>query len=63
MANEEIVIDVSETGDVKVEGVGIAGPDCVKLTAGLEAALGTVTKRVKKPEFHRTATVARKAGV
>jgi len=58
----EIRIDISETGDVKIEGIDIAGPDCVKLTAEIEAALGTVVKTVKKPEYHRTATVKRTVG-
>ena len=59
---EEIEILISPTGDVKVEGKGIAGPDCVLLTKELEDALGTVEKRVKKAEYHQPREILRKAG-
>lgn len=54
---QEIIIDISPTGDVNVEGKNIDGPDCKKLTEGIETALGTVTHTVKKPEYHRTRNV------
>ncbi len=59
---EEILIDVSPTGDVKIEGKGIAGSDCTALTKELEEALGTVTKRELKPEFHRQRSISKKVG-
>ncbi len=58
---QEIVIDISATGDVQVEGVGIQGPDCKLLTKEIESALGEVTKTVKKAEYHQAKTVLRKA--
>lgn len=51
---EEINIDIGPNGDVTIEGHNIEGPDCKMLTKEIEAALGTVTQTVKKPEFHRT---------
>lgn len=63
MPNEEIVIDVSPTGDVTVEGKNIEGSDCKALTREIEQALGTVTATKLKPEYHRTRAVRRKAGV
>ena len=60
---QEIIIEISPTGDVKVEGKNIEGPDCKKLTAEIEQALGSVQSVKHKPEFHRQrqATITRKA--
>ena len=55
--NEEIIIEIGPNGDVTVEGKGIKGPDCIKLTAAIEEALGDVTKTVKKPEYHQLSKV------
>ena len=60
---EEIIIDISSNGDVKIEGVNIKGPDCVKLTAEIEKALGDVDKRTLKSAFHEQPQVLRKVGV
>jgi len=62
-SGEEVVCIIEENGeDVRIEGVGIAGPDCERLTKPLEDALGGgVVKRVKKPEYHKTVTRGRKA--
>jgi hypothetical protein len=46
---QEIIIDISPTGDIKLEGNNIEGPDCKKLTEGIEEALGVVTASKKKP--------------
>ncbi len=59
---QEIVIDISPTGDVQVEGVGIAGPDCKLLTKEIESALGEVTKSIKKAEYHQRPKILRKTG-
>ena len=59
---QEIDIVIEPNGDVTVEGKGIVGPECETLTKEIEQALGSVQKRVKKPEYHRTATNTRKAG-
>lgn len=62
MPNEEIVIDIAANGDFTVEGKNIEGPDCMKLTAEIEDALGERTKVTKKPEFSRSRAVPRKVG-
>ena len=59
---EEILIDIAPNGDVKVEGHGIKGPDCVKLTAEIEKALGTVESKRLKADYHAPRQVLRKAG-
>ena len=60
--NETIIINIAENGDVQVEGKGIKGPDCVKLTAEIEKALGEVTKRTKTAEYHEQPKILRKVG-
>lgn len=59
MKTIEIIID--EHGNPTIEGKGFTGPECEAFTESLENALGDVTKRVKKPEYHRTVPVERKA--
>ena len=59
---EEILIEIGANGEVTVEGNGIVGPDCVKLTEALEDALGDVTKRTKKAEYSQARQALRKAG-
>lgn len=58
----EFIIDIDETGNVRVEGKGISGPECVKLTEDLEKALGDVEKKTLKPDYRLTTPVLRKAG-
>jgi hypothetical protein len=58
---EEIIIDIDERGNVRIEGKGFSGPDCVKFTEELENALGTVEKRELKPEYRHSAPLLRKA--
>lgn len=53
MRTIEIVVQLD--GQVKIEAVGFQGPDCEKATAFLEKALGTVTSKAKKPEYHQRA--------
>ena len=57
---QSIDIVIEPNGDVKVEGKGFAGGDCVKFTKGIEDALGDQTSRVLKPEFRLVA--AKKVG-
>ena len=55
-----IEIIVSPSGEVSIDAVGFKGADCEKATAYLEAALGVVGKKTKKPEYtqraHKQAT-------
>ena len=50
-----IEIIVSTTGEFTIEGVGFKGAGCEKATKFLEEALGVVSTKVKKPEFHQQA--------
>ena len=52
-----IEIVVSTTGEFTIEGVGFKGAGCEKATKFLEEALGVVSTKVKKPEFHQQAVV------
>ena len=52
MREEKILIKISEDGSVSLEVIGVKGKSCVDLTKDLEEALGVVTKRVNKKEFH-----------
>ena len=54
-----IEIIVSPTGEFTIEGVGFKGSDCEQATQFLEAALGVVNSKVKKPEFHQQARSTR----
>ena len=55
MKTKTIVVEIDETGGVKIEGHGFVGADCAKATAFLETALGKKTGDVKKPEYNQTA--------
>lgn len=52
---QQVIVDVSPEGDVKVEAKGVVGSGCQKLTEAIERAIGTTTKDQKKPEFHQSA--------
>ena len=51
--NKTIEIIIGTTGEIQINAVGFKGPDCEQATAFLEEALGTVGKKVKKPEYHQ----------
>jgi hypothetical protein len=53
---KSIEITVSATGEVSIEATGFKGNACEKATKAIEAALGTVAARKKKPEYHSIAT-------
>lgn len=48
-----IEILVSESGEISIDAIGFKGPDCEKATRYLETALGVVSRRAKKPEYHQ----------
>lgn len=48
---KSIEIIVSPAGEVQIDAVGFKGADCEKATAYLEAALGVVRNKTKKPEY------------
>lgn len=55
--SKSIDIIVSPNGDISIESTGFKGKGCEKATLAIEAALGTVTNRKKKPEYHSIETV------
>ena len=50
-----ITVIVSPAGEVQIDAIGFKGADCEKATAYLERALGTVNRKVKKPEYYSNA--------
>lgn len=53
---KQIIIEVSATGELKIEAVGFKGNACEKATRALEEALGKPSNRKKKPEYYQTNT-------
>ncbi len=50
---EQINVDIAPDGSVEIDAVGFSGPDCEQATRFLEEALGEVTERSRKPEYHQ----------
>lgn len=59
---QEIIIDVDQQGNVKIEGKGFQGTECTQLTAAIEQELGEVANRELKPEYRQARTNLRTAG-
>ena len=49
---EQVTVDIDKDGNVTVGAEGVKGPDCEKLTAAIEEALGDAAKRTLTAE-HR----------
>lgn len=63
----EIHVEFPPDGSIKINAVGFVGSECEKATAFLEAALGDVAKRRRKPEYwlhgqHSVTRTQQKAG-
>jgi len=54
--NRSIEILILPDGSITIDAVGFKGADCEQATEFLEAALGVVNERTKKPEYHQTCT-------
>jgi len=50
---QQINVDIDAQGGVKIDAVGFSGPDCEQATRFLEEALGQVTDKHRKPEYHQ----------
>lgn len=48
-----IEVTVSAVGEISIDAMGFKGPDCELATQFLEEALGIISAKVKKPEFHQ----------
>ncbi len=53
-----IEVLISPTGEVVIEAVGFKGADCEAATRFLEEALGVLTTKTRKPEYHQASTRA-----
>jgi len=53
MSQQQIIVDVSPKGEVKVSVKGVAGKGCKALTEDLERALGETTSSAPTPEMHQ----------
>jgi hypothetical protein len=52
---QQINVDISASGEVKVEAKCVVGNQCGALTKAIEEALGQTTADVKKPEYFQQA--------
>ena len=52
---KQIEILIRPDGAVDMDVTGCAGPECEAVTREAEAALGPVTRRRRKAEFHQRA--------
>ena len=50
---QTIEVIVAPDGAIQIDAVGFKGADCEHATKFLEEALGCVTQRQKKPEYHQ----------
>jgi hypothetical protein len=56
---KSIEVIVEPGGGLRIEALGFSGPDCEKATEYLEKALGQVTGKRRKPEYHARRQVTR----
>jgi acylphosphatase len=59
---QQVIVNISPDGEVKVEAAGVAGSGCQQLTKAIEDALGRATADVKKPEFYQSQVQQQAAG-
>ena len=48
-----VEIIISPSGQLTINAAGFSGADCEKATAFLEQALGKLTAKQRKPEWHQ----------
>lgn len=53
---QEIEFVIKADGTVEERVIGVNGPDCEKITASIEDALGVVTKRERTSTFYNNQT-------
>ena len=53
MKGTEIIVEIDQTGNPKVEVKGHVGPGCKELTKQIELALGAAESENKKPEYYK----------
>ena len=50
---QTIEVIIAPDGAIQIDAVGFKGADCEHATRFLEDALGCVTQKQKKPEYHQ----------
>lgn len=55
MKAKTIEVTIQPDGELDIQAVGFQGMDCERATAFLEAALGKLTGRHRKPEYFQRA--------
>jgi len=55
--SKSIEIVVATDGGIQIEAVGFNGKGCEAATKAIEEALGVVSSRKKKPEYHSVSTI------
>ena len=55
---KQIIINIDQDGEAKVEAMGFQGKGCAEATKAIEQAIGSVDKQTKKPEFDRVNTIS-----
>lgn len=48
-----IIVEISTTGEVKIDAVGFKGKACTQATNAIEIALGKTTAKTIKPEYNQ----------
>jgi len=56
MPKKQIEFTIDKDGNVEINVVNIDGSDCINETKDLEAKLGIVLQKDKKPEYYRATT-------
>lgn len=54
---QEIDIEITPDGEVKLTVKGVSGAACLELTRGIEEALGLVVSREKTSEYYQNEAV------
>jgi len=60
MNNKKIIVDISETGDISINGEGFIGPECHNLIKEIGDAIGKTTHSEKKKEYNIKTNVKQK---
>lgn len=58
-----IEIIIAPSGEIKIDAIGFKGADCEQATKFLEEALGVVSQKTKKPEYHQRTLHHQKLGL
>ncbi|NBW11349.1 MAG: DUF2997 domain-containing protein [Caulobacteraceae bacterium] len=56
-----VEVTIGPDGAVRVETKGVVGSGCEALSKAIEAAVGTTTDNIRKPEYHHAAGLGAQA--